>query len=287
MKHFIDIADHSVEVIKDLVQLALEQKKHKQYSTEFKNKILGLIFEKPSLRTRVSFEVGFSQLGGQSITLKQDEIGLDSREKVEDVAKVLSRYIDIVMIRTHEHQFITRFANAATIPVINGLTNKSHPCQAMADILTIYENFNQLNDLKVVYFGDPNNVSYSLSQLAGLFNFTLVLASPNKPKQLLPNVSYEKDPNIAVKGADVLYTDTWVSMGEKVDKNYIKSLGAYQINNELLATCSLNTIILHCLPAYHDKEITTAVLNCEQSKVFDQAENRLHAQKAIMLGLLS
>ena len=281
MNHFIDIAAIDPFIIKQLLETAGT---YKQVGTKpfLQDKTLGLLFDKPSLRTRVSFEVGIQQLGGRSITLKPDEIGLDSREKAEDVARVLSRYIDLVMIRTFDHKVLKRFAQASDIPVINGLTDKSHPCQALADVLTIKETFKQLTGLKVVYLGDPNNVSLSLSEMASVFGFSLILSSPNKPKTLLPNVHYEKDPKLASKQADVVYTDTWVSMGQSTDSDYLSRLQAYQLNTDLLSHCSSRAIALHCLPAYRGQEITETVIESSQSKVFDQAENRLHAQKAIM-----
>ncbi len=285
MKHFIDISDYSNDVIKSLIMSAHQLKKDNYRGKELNNKTVGLIFEKPSLRTRVSFEMAIHHLGGHCITLQQDEIQLGKRESIDDVATVLSRYIDMVMIRTFEHNYITQFAKRASISVINGLTDLSHPCQALADALTIYEHFNRLEDIKVTYLGDDNNVSRSLAEVCLATGMICTISSPKQSNKPLTGVHYEADTKQAIEQADVIYTDTWVSMGAKTDESLLDQLQPYQLNETLLQSAPKTAIIMHCLPAHRDEEITDAVLTGPQSKVFDQAENRYHAQKALLVFL--
>ena len=282
MNHFIDITDYSSDIIKSLIQSAYQLKQDSYRGNELKGKTVGLIFEKPSLRTRISFEMAIHHLGGHAISLQQDEIQLGKRESIEDVAKVLSRYIDMVMIRTFEHDDIKTFAKNASIPVINGLTNTSHPCQALADALTIYEQFNRLEGINVTYLGDDNNVSRSLAEVCLATGMICTISSPNKSNKPIANVYYESDSKKAVQYADVIYTDTWVSMGSTSDPSLLMQLQPYQVNERLLEAAPSSAIIMHCLPAHRNDEITDTMLTGPQSRVFDQAENRYHAQKALL-----
>tara|TARA_B100000427_G_scaffold120886_1_gene100752 strand:+ start:3596 stop:4471 length:876 start_codon:yes stop_codon:yes gene_type:complete len=285
MKDFIDIADYSNEVIQSLIESAFNLKKTAHRGDELEGKTIGLIFEKPSLRTRVSFEMAIHHLKGHAITLQQDEIQLGKRESIEDVAQVLSRYVDMVMIRTFEHENIKRFAQSATIPIINGLTNTSHPCQALADALTIYEHFNRLEGIRVTYLGDDNNVSRSLAEICVATGMHCTISSPKKHNDDMTGVNYVLDPKQAIENADVIYTDTWISMGAKRNNTLLKELEPYQLNQSLIKVAPETAIVLHCLPAHRGDEITDTVLTGPQSKVFDQAENRYHAQKALLVYL--
>ena len=280
--HFLDIESQSVEIIKHLIQTSYEMKKNKYVSNDLDYKTVGLIFEKPSLRTRVSFEVGIKHLGGYPLILQKEEIGLGKREAIKDVARVLSRLVDMVMIRTFEHEKLVDFSKYSTIPVINGLTDNSHPCQALADMLTIYETFGKLSGLKVAYLGDDNNVSSSLAEICAKTQMKCVISSPTIIQRKNPVMRFEKNPQIAIEQADVIYTDTWVSMGDTSSKEKIQSLQAYQLNRELLSKAKPNAIVMHCLPAHRGHEITDEVIESKRSVVFQQAENRIHAQKSIM-----
>jgi len=287
IKHFLDIESQSIETISYLIQTSHHMKKTNYVSQELNHKTVGLIFEKPSLRTRVSFEVGIQQLGGNSLILQREEIGLGKREAIKDVSRVFSRFADMIMIRTFEHEKLVEFAQYSRVPVINGLTDNSHPCQAIADILTIYENFGRLEGLRVVYLGDDNNVSSSLAEVCVKTKMQCVIASPSFRSRRNEVAIYESDPYKAVQQADVIYTDTWVSMGDKSSEDKIASLRPYQLNEKLLAEAKPTAIVMHCLPAHRGHEITEGVIESSQSVVFDQAENRVHAQKAIMHYLLS
>lgn len=281
--HFLDIAQAQAEYgIDRIVQRALDMKHCRYRGHELRDKVVGLLFEKPSLRTRVSFEVGVQHLGGSALQLKQDEIGLGQRESVADTARVLSRYVDMVMIRTFSHDTLTAFADAATIPVINGLTDASHPCQAIADALTIYDCFKRFKGLTCAYFGDDNNVSVSLGKVCHELGITFILSVPEQKNSYPSSIHLEPNPTIAAKHADILYTDTWVSMGAAQSQDALSQLAPYQLNQALLRQAPATAIVLHCLPAHRGDEITSAVIDGNQSRVFDQAENRLHAQKAIM-----
>lgn len=287
MKHFLDIESQSAESIDHLITLAYQMKTTKYISSDLENKSVGLVFEKPSLRTRVSFEVGISQLGGTSISIQRDEIGLGKRESIKDVARVMSGYLDMVMIRTFDHKSIKEFAKFSSIPVINGLTDNAHPCQALADVLTIYENFDTLEGLTVVYLGDENNVSGSLAQICAKTKMNCIISSPTAKQTSSAVADYEIDPIKAIKKADVIYTDTWVSMGDTYSEAHLEKLKPYQLNQALLDHARKKAIIMHCLPAHRGEEITDEVIESTRSVVFDQAENRLHAQKAVMQYLLS
>lgn len=290
MKNFIDIKQFTKKDLITLVELArVLKREHKaciKHAKDFSNKTLALLFEKPSTRTRVSFEVGMKQFNGNVVTLQKDEVGLGDREPIKDVARVLSRYVDIIMIRTFEHSNLTTFSEYATIPVINGLSDLSHPCQAVADFLTIYETFGTFEGVKITYLGDGNNVCRSLLEFAQIVGADMVVSTPDgydldfdKPYRLI------KDAKKAIEGAQVVYTDTWVSMGE--EGKGIDAFNGYQINDALMSLANKDAIFMHCLPAHRGEEVTNDVMESTQSKIFDQAENRLHAQKAILQMLLS
>jgi ornithine carbamoyltransferase len=254
---------------------------------------LGMIFQKPSTRTRVSFEVGIYQLGGMGLYLSAGDLQLGRGETAKDTAVVLSRYLDGIMIRTFKQSDVEELATHATIPVINGLTDSSHPCQALADVMTIRERFGRLEGLKVVYLGDGNNVCASLMVAAAKLGMIFVAATPEnyRPDEEAVRIAREAggtvdlvtDPKSAVEGADVLYTDVWTSMGQEDERERrLRDLAGYGIDAELVALATKDAIVLHCLPAHYGEEISEAVLYGPHSAVWDEAENRLHAQKALM-----
>ncbi len=300
-RDFVAITDFSREEIFETLALAKELKELQRDGTApqpLSGKSVGLIFHKASLRTRISFEVGISQLGGCSIYITRQEIELGKRESIYDAAKVLSRYLAMLMIRTFSHDDVVQLAKHADVPVINGLTDLLHPCQVIADIFTVQERLGRVEDFKVVYLGDGNNVANSWLNLASLLSFQLVVATSPETlpdKKILENarsagrseIAIEHDPQKAVRGAHVLYTDVWASMGQKdrFDEQK-KRLGRFQLNQALLSQADKSAIVMHCLPAERGHEITDEVMDGPQSAVFDQAENRLHAQKAIMTKLL-
>lgn len=299
-KNFISLLDFNKEEILYLIDFAQEIKKNPVVPL-LKDKNLVLIFSKPSLRTRVSFEIGMKQLGGNSLTLKQDEINLGVRETIADTARVLSRYADCVMIRTFAHKDVEEFGEYASIPVINGLTDDSHPCQIMADLLTIKEHFKTFDGLKLTYTGDGNNVAHSLLVGCALLGIDISIACPKgfepSEKYLKPAFEIAKksgskveilsDPYTAILGANVVYTDVWASMGQESEADSRKEIfKPYQINSNLLSHASSDAIVLHCLPAHREEEITHEVLEKNADIIFSQAENRMHAQKAIMAAII-
>ncbi len=264
-------------------------------------KTLGLFFEKPSTRTRVSFETGMNQLGGQSIFLSVADIQMRRGETVADTARVLSRYLDGLVIRAYEHHAVEEWACNATIPVINGLTDLHHPCQVLSDLFTIREKKRRWKGIKIAYVGDGNNVANSLIEGAAIMGMAISVACPSgyepdasivewareKAERTKASIEILRDPYVVVKGADVLYTDVWTSMGqEKEQARRVKVLAPYQLNARLLAAAHPDAIVMHCLPAHRGQEITDEVLDGPQSVVLDQAENRLHVQKAILIRLL-
>jgi len=264
-------------------------------------KTLGLFFEKPSTRTRVSFEAGMNQLGGQSIFLSVADIQMRRGETVADTARVLSRYLDGLVIRCHEHRTVEEWARNATIPVINGLTDLHHPCQVLSDLFTIREKKRRWKGIKVAYVGDGNNVANSLIEGAAIMGLAISVACPQgyepdaaivewareRAEQTGVVIEVVQDPYIAVKGADVLYTDVWTSMGrENEEAQRTDALRPYQLNGRLVAAADPDAIVMHCLPAHRGQEITADVLDGPQSVVLDQAENRLHVQKAMLIKLL-
>lgn len=262
---------------------------------------VALLFEKPSLRTRVSFEIAVTQLGGHCLYLSPQEVGLGQREPVPDVARVLSRYIDCIVARVFSHETLVHLAQSASVTVINALSDLEHPCQAMADFLTIRERKGTLRGVRMAYVGDGNNVARSLSLLSGMMGVDFAIASPRgyqldeatiaKARQFAAaagsSIVATEDPVSAAAGADVVYTDTWTSMGQESEAAVRReAFAAFQVNGELMAHAAADAIFMHCLPAHHNEEVTTEVLNGPASAVLDQAENRLHIQKAILAQIL-
>jgi len=293
-KDLLTINDLSVGEINEIFKLAEELKEKRQgFGEPLKGKTVGLIFEKPSNRTRVSFEVGITELGGRAIYLGSYEIDLGKRESPKDVAKVLSRYLKGIIARTFSHKTVVELAKYSSIPVINGLTDYQHPCQALSDLFTIKEK-KGLDEITVAYIGDGNNVLNSLLYLCHKMGIKINAACPKgygPDKDVLKDVSGAarifNAPGDAVKGADVIYTDVWTSMGqEKEYRKRLKVFRKYQINSELMKLANKDAIVLHCLPAHRGQEITDEVMDGPQSMVLDQAENRLHVQKAILVKLL-
>ncbi|WP_173918902.1 ornithine carbamoyltransferase [Halobacillus sp. Marseille-Q1614] len=275
--------------------------KEKPYNSMLNGKTLGMIFEKSSTRTRVSFEVGMTQMGGHAVYLNSRDIQVGRGETIADTAKVLSRYVDALMFRTTSHEKLTELAEHATVPVINGLCDKYHPCQALADIFTILELKGRLAGVKVVYLGDGNNVAHSLMILAVMMGMEVVISSPEgyEPEASIlkkaeeaakvnnGSVKVEHDPAAAVQGADIVYTDVWASMGQEEEaEERHKALKGYQVNDELLQRAKEDVYFLHCLPAHRGEEVTASVIDGDKSAVFQQAENRMHVQKAILQSVI-
>ena len=304
MENLLTVEDLKLAEIKDLFALATELKYKKNKGIDhnyLKGKSLGLIFAKSSTRTRVSFETGIYQLGGQGIFLSSNDIQLGRGESIADTAKVLSRYLDGIMIRTFAQSDVEELANNSSIPVINGLTDLYHPCQALADLFTIQEKKGKLNQLKLTYIGDGNNMAHSLLLAAAKVGLDISIASPQsyQPKQEIAqkakkiaeesssNIEIVTDPESAIKDADVVYTDVWASMGDEDEADERKEVFKnYQVNQKLMELAADQSIFLHCLPAHRGEEVTADVIDNKQSVVFDQAENRLHLQKAIMVKLM-
>ena len=295
-RDFISIGDHSEKEINYLIRQAYNLKAQARAGKKhelLQGESLAMIFDKPSTRTRVSFDVAMYELGGHAINITAGECGLGTRESVPDVARTLSRFCDAIMIRTFGHNVALELAAHATVPVINGLTDLMHPCQAMADALTMYEITGDLKGVKLTYIGDANNVSNSLIRLAEKTGIDLTVCSPKKfspDKKIVGDAEFTltSDPAAAVQKADFIYTDVWVSMGqEKETRQKQKAFKAYQVNTRLLKKAPKHAKILHCLPAHRGLEITAEVIDDpERSIVFEQAENRLHAQKAILVYML-
>jgi ornithine carbamoyltransferase len=295
-RSFTRVADWSREELLEVLDLADELKRLRRAGEEhhlLPGRTLGMIFQKPSTRTRVSFEVGIYQLGGTGLYLSAGDLQLGRGETIKDTAVVLSRYLDAIMIRTFAQSDVEELAENATIPVINGLTDSSHPCQALADVMTIRERFGRLEGLKVVYLGDGNNVCASLMVASAKLGMDFVAATPPgyRPDDAVVKVARAAggsvelvdDPAGAVEGADVLYTDVWTSMGQEDERNKrLQDLAGFGIDSELVTRAGPDAIVLHCLPAHYGEEITEDVLYGPQSAVWDEAENRLHAQKALM-----
>ena len=295
-RSFTRVADWSREELLEVLDLADELKRLQRAGEEhhlLHGRTLGMIFQKPSTRTRVSFEVGIYQLGGTGLYLSAGDLQLGRGETIKDTAVVLSRYLDAIMIRTFAQSDVEELAENATIPVINGLTDSSHPCQALADVMTIRERFGRLEGLKVVYLGDGNNVCASLMVASAKLGMAFVAATPpgyrpddevvRVARAVGGSVELVDDPAGAVEGADVLYTDVWTSMGQEDERNKrLQDLAGFGIDGELVTRAGPDAIVLHCLPAHYGEEITEDVLYGPQSAVWDEAENRLHAQKALM-----
>lgn len=287
-KHFLDIKETAAEELIDLIDLAHKMKANPLgYSDALKGKTLGLLFEKPSLRTRISFEVGFKQLGGAVSVLSNEEVGLGKRESIEDVSRVLSRYLDILVLRLFSHNDLIDFSEVCQVPVVNGLTDLSHPCQSLADLLTIQEFAPGAK--KVAFVGDGNNVCRSLTELCKVFNIEVLQICPRgfELKNTGSNFSVSHQIEEA-SSCDVIYTDVVVSMGqEENSREKLACFKNFQVTSELMQKASRDAIFLHCLPAHRGLEVTHEVLESRYSKVFDQAENRMHAQKALLFRLLS
>ncbi len=305
MQHFLEIAHHSPAVLQNLLDLAIRLKQ--DYKTcgnpaILAGKTLAMVFQKPSLRTRVSFDMAMRHVGGDALYLSPAEIGLGKRESIADVARVLSGYVDGIMARVFDHQHVLELAHWASVPVINGLSDYNHPCQGMADALTIQEEFGSLKGLNVTYVGDGNNVSTSLMHICAKLGANFTIASPEgfdmtERAVLLgrefaaesgSRLAFLRDPHAAVKDAHVIYTDTWTSMGQEEEAaRREKVFPPYQVNAALVGEARPDCIVLHCLPAHRNHEITDEVADGPHSRLFPQAENRLHAQKAILVELLA
>ena len=305
MKDFIAISDHTSGEIKNLLDLAVELKK--EYfaggnNPIFEGKVLGMIFQKPSLRTRVSFDMAMRHCGGDALYLSPNEIGLGKRESIADIARVLSGYVQILMARTFDHAHVVELAKWSDVPVINGLSDYNHPCQGMADALTIIEKFGaDSKGLTVSYVGDANNVAVSLMHVAAQMGWNFTIANPEGydmdpkaveigdviAKKTGSKFTFLRDPHDAVKGAHVIYTDTWTSMGQEEETaRREKVFPPYQVNAKLVGEADKDVIVMHCLPAHRNQELTDEVADGSHSVIFPQAHNRLHAQKAILARVL-
>jgi len=300
-RDFLSIADYSREEIEEIFQITKDLKDKTKSKTEHhlcKGLTMSMIFAKPSARTRISFETGMYQLGGYALYLSPNDIGIGKREAVKDIARVISRYNDIIMARLFDHKHIIELAEYASVPVINGLTDYNHPCQIMADMYTVKEHFGRITDLKITYVGDGNNIANSWINFAAKLPMHLVICSPSgyepdqdtldyAKKQGISTVEVLSDPVAAVKDADVVYTDVWASMGQEEEAAERKKVFMdYQLNDELIKHASPHAKVMHCLPAHRGDEITDSVVDGPLSIVFDEAENRMHVQKAIIVKLL-
>jgi len=302
MKDFLSILDCPTEMLKELLRISVRLKSLYTVGGNdscLTGKSLAMLFEKPSLRTRLSFQVAMTDLGGNAIYVKPEDIGgIGKREPVKDIARVLSRYVHGIMARTFEHKTIIELADYSNIPVINALSDWAHPCQAMADVLTIQEYFKELHDVKIAFIGDGNNVARSLAFACAKFGMKMAIASPagyeldtetiQKANEISSDsVQQTNDPKAAVVDANVIYTDTWVSMGQEDEKQKRQEdFAGFQVNSELVKDASADAKIMHCLPAYRGLEITDEVAESTNSIIFDQAENRLHFQRALLKKLM-
>jgi ornithine carbamoyltransferase len=303
MKHFLEISDLSPDEVQSILDLAVDLKReHADTGNRplFRGKVLGMIFQKPSLRTRVSFDMAMRHMAGDALYLSPSEIGLGQRESIADVARVLSGYVEALMARVFAHADILELARWSGVPVINGLSDYNHPCQAMADALTIQERFGRGQHLKVVFIGDGNNVAVSLMQICAKLGWDFTHAGPEgfdidpAAVELAKEASrpsgsaleFLRDPHVAVRDAQVIYTDTWTSMGQEGESERREQVfPPYQVNAKLVAEATERAIVMHCLPAHRNHELTDEVADGAQSMIFQQAHNRLHAQKAILARL--
>jgi ornithine carbamoyltransferase len=299
VRHFLTVPDLNKEEFDEVLARAAFWKKNPR-GTVLAGKTVALIFGKPSTRTRVSFSVGVHQLGGMPLYLSEQEMQMRRSESIEDTARVLSRYVDAIVIRTFAHKDAVDLAAASSVPVINALTDDDHPCQALADVLTLRERFADSKGRKVTYLGDGNNVAVSLAEACVLAGMDICLCNPEGfgvPQGKMVSIEalaavhgtkawVERDPVVAVKDASALYTDVWISMGQNADSEKMAALRPYQLNRALLSKARPDAIVLHCLPAHRGDEITDEAMDGPWSAVFDQAENRLHAQKALMAFLI-
>ena len=304
MRHFINLSDAGGDAIAAMLNDAIDRKKARQgwpkgqadADAPLAGHTLAMVFEKNSTRTRTSFEMAMKQLGGDSIFMASGQMQLGRGETIADTARVLSRYVDAIMIRTDNHDKVSELAHDASVPVINGLTDLSHPCQIVADLLTVMEHGKALPGLELAWLGDGNNVLNSVVEAAGLFKFNLRIAVPEGyesdgsfieiAKAAGANITLTRDVREAVAGADVVVTDTWVSMGQEHAHNKMAAMMPYQVNERLMAMAKSDAVFLHCLPAHRGEEVTDAVIDGPQSLIWDEAENRLHAQKSILLWCL-
>ncbi len=302
MKHFLDIHKTDAKALRGMIDAARAMKEARNGRPKgmpddeqpLAGRMVALIFEKPSTRTRVSFDVGIRQMGGQTMVLSGREMQLGHGETIADTARVLSRYVDLIMIRTYEEQTLLEMAEYATVPVINGLTNRTHPCQIMADVMTFEEHRGPIQGRKAVWCGDGNNVCASWLHAAGQFGFDFTFSGPQTldpeaeflgfARKKGARIAVERDPAKAVAGADLVIADTWVSMhdSESSKERRHNQLRPYQVNDELMAHAKPDALFMHCLPAHRNDEVTSAVMDGPHSVVFDEAENRLHAQKAVV-----
>ncbi len=300
-KNLLSIGDLAADDARRILDGAIGMKRRPRKRV-LAGRTLALLFEKPSLRTRVSFDVAMHQLGGHTIYLSQNEVGLGSRESIADVARTLSRYVDVIAARTFGHATAQSLARHASVPVINALSDREHPCQALADLLTIYEKKGKLEDVTLAYIGDGNNVANSLLLACALVGVNLRVASPKGhevgedivrmgrrfAQRSGAEIALFEKPREAAKGADVVYTDVWTSMGQEAEaEKRRKAFAGYQVDAKLMALAQKDAILMHPLPAHHGEEVAPGLIDSAQSAVFDQAENRLHVQKAILAGLLS
>lgn len=303
-KDFLAVSDYSPKELQEMLDLAIQLKKeHFAGGNQplFKGKVLAMIFQKPSLRTRVSFDMAMRHMGGDALYLSPAEIGLGQRESIADVARVISGYVDAIMSRVFDHAHVLELAKWASVPVVNGLSDYNHPCQAMADALTIIEKFGSLKGLNVTYLGDGNNVAVSLLHICAKLGANFTLASP-EGYDMLPEAielgkkfaaesgsktTFIRDPHEAVKNAHIIYTDTWTSMGQEAETEKRKAVfPPYQVNQKLVEEADKDVIVMHCLPAHRGQELTDEVADGPHSVIFPQAHNRLHAQKAVLYKLL-
>ncbi len=299
IRHFLDFSEIDAAEIRKIIACAgwlKQDRKAGRFSAQLANKKLAMIFEKNSTRTRVSFEVAMLELGGQAIALNGNDLQLGRGESISDTAKVISRYVDVMMLRCHSHEKLQELAKNSSVPVINGLTEFSHPCQILADILTFEENMGSLVGKTIAWVGDGNNVAHSWIQAATLLGCNFRIACPTSLAPLPKVVEWARarggnivittSPEEAVAGANAVITDTWVSMGDPDADAKISLLKPYQVNAEIMKKATPDAIFMHCLPAHRGEEVTADVIDGGQSKVFDEAENRLHAQKAVLLWCL-
>jgi ornithine carbamoyltransferase len=295
IRHFLDLADLSSQELRRMIELARDLKQRRRTarsSAPLAGRTLAMIFERPSTRTRVSFDVAMYELGGHVVLLTGEEMQLKRGESIGDTARVLSRYVDAIMIRLLDHEVLLELARFATVPVINGLTKFSHPCQVLTDVMTFEEKKGSIRGRTVAWTGDANNVLTSWVQAAARFEFALRVATPKEfaPRPALREwakssraaITFTRDPEEAVEGADCIVTDTWVSMGDRDGKKRHNIFKPYQVNRTLLKLAKRDAIFMHCLPAHRGEEVTDEVMDGPQSVVFDEAENRLHAQKGIL-----
>ena len=300
MKHFLHISDYTTEELWEIMELAKSVKKKfhaREDYPHFKNKSLAMIFAKPSARTRVSFETGFEWMGGHALFLGPNDIGIGKREAIKDISRVFSRYNDMIMARLFDHKHIIELAEHSSIPIVNGLTDYNHPCQIMTDIFTVWEHLGNIDNIKIVYMGDGNNIVHSWLHLAMRFPLEFVCCCPKgyEPDEKtiqeakvagISKIEISHSPADAVKDADMIYTDVWASMGQKEEaEEREKIFRPFQVNQELMNLTGKDTLFMHCLPAERDREVTDEVVEADYSIVFDQAENRLHIQNAIMIKL--